>query len=472
MNHAETPNTKQATPCCCAATKYLLVALFILALGIRVGAIVALQSWDNPNAMEHSTIAANLVEGKGFSFTGFERFQKTSVQSPTMPLLLAGSYAIFGVDSDASYTTLMLLNALLGAAGVPLIYFLARRMGGTELVGLLAALAYTFWPTQVYAVTAVQVIVMVTVLVLAVVWLFYVSLDTGKLWPWIAFSLLGCFAALTEPALLPPMALTGLAIFIWPGGLRFAQRLRYAAILLAAAFLVLGPWTLRNYVVHDTFMPVKSSFWVNTWKGNNPHATGTDRLAMTTEQRDALAAQSLLEADALARDDQGFDVYRQYTMLTESQRAELTGKTEAEREEVFKHYAKTWIAEHPAGFAKLCGIRLVKTLWLEWDNPRSQNLLYKATRTAFVLLSAVGLVLALRRGWRLGFAALIVGLPVFLITLTVTAARFILPYEPLGLCLIALVGATVFGPFFKKNTCANRGNDANDNAQHPDPQAA
>jgi 4-amino-4-deoxy-L-arabinose transferase-like glycosyltransferase len=469
VNHPDPANTEPKPRCGSARTKYLLVGLFVLALGLRIGAIVALQSWDNPNAMEHNTIAANLVEGKGFSFTGFERFQKTSVQSPTMPLLLAGSYSVFGVDSDASYTAIMLLNALLGAVGVPLVYLLARRIGGTDLVGLLAALAYAVWPTQVYAVTAVQVIVLVTVLVVAVVWLFYVSLDTGRLGPWFAFSLLGCFAALTEPALLPPMALTGLAIFAWPGGLRFGQRLRNAAVLLAAAFLVLGPWTLRNYLVHDTFMPVKSSFWVNTWKGNNPYATGTDRLALTAEQREALASQSLLDADALARDDQGFDVYRQYTMLTTEQRAELTGKTEAEREEVFKHYAKTWIAEHPGGFVKLCGIRLVKTLWLEWDNPRSQNLLYKATRTAFVFLSTVGLVLALRRGWRLGYAALIVGLPVLLITLTVTAARFILPYEPIGLCLIGLVGAAVLGPLLSKDARTQR---ARGDAQQPDPRTA
>ncbi|XAL98724.1 glycosyltransferase family 39 protein [Phycisphaeraceae bacterium D3-23] len=418
-----------------------LLGIAILALTLRVGAIVALKSWENPNAMEHAVIAQNLVEGRGYSFTGFRLFQKTSVQSPTMPFLLAASYKVFGVDSERAYGAVMMLNALIGAAGVPLVFLLARRLGATACVGMLAALGYAVWPTQIYSASATQVIVIVTVLVLVVVYLFYRSLDTGKLGPWIAFSLLGCFAALTEPALLPPMALTGLLIFVWPCGFSFGKRLRNAAVLLGAAFVVLGPWTLRNYQVHDTFMPVKSSFWVNTWKGNNPYATGTDRLALTDAQREALAEQSLLDADGLARDT-NFDEYRQYSMLTDAQMAELNGKPEAEREEVFKKYAQTWIGEHPAGYAKLSGIRLVKTLWLEWDNPRSQNLIYKATRTAFLALTLIGIVLALRSKWRLGFPLLIVGLPVVLITLTITAARFIIPYEPIGLCLIGLVIAT------------------------------
>ncbi|MEM9414648.1 MAG: glycosyltransferase family 39 protein [Planctomycetota bacterium] len=436
----------------------LLIAL--VALALRVGAIVALKSWENPNAMEHAVIAQNLVEGRGYSFTGFQLFQKTSVQSPTMPMLLAASYKVFGVDSERAYGAVMMLNALIGALGVPLVFLLARRLGATVGVGLLAALGYAVWPTQVYSASATQVIVMVTVLVMAVVYLFYRSLDSGKLGPWIAFSLLGCFAALTEPALLPPMALTGLLIFVWPCGLGFGQRLRNAAVLLGAAFLVLGPWTLRNYQVHDTFMPVKSSFWVNTWKGNNPYATGTDRLALTDEQRAALAERSILAADDLARDTD-FDAYRQYSMLTDEQMAELNGKPEAEREEVFKKYAQTWIGDHPAGYAKLCGIRLVKTLWLEWDNPRSQNLIYKATRTAFLLLSLAGLVIALRGKWRLGFPLLIVGLPVVLITLTITAARFIIPYEPIGLCLIGLLLATCW------NTVTGKTRDQQTESQTP-----
>ncbi|MFI4860295.1 MAG: hypothetical protein ACIAXF_06390 [Phycisphaerales bacterium JB063] len=448
-----------------------LLTIALLALALRVGAIVALKSWENPNAMEHAVIAQNLVEGRGYSFTGFMLFQKTSVQSPTMPLLLAASYKVFGVGSDRAYGAVMMLNALVGAAGVPLIFLLARRLGATVGVGLLAALGYAVWPTQIYSASATQVIVMVTVMVVAVVYLFYRSLDTGRLGPWVAFSLLGCFAALTEPALLPPMALTGLLIFVWPSELTFAKRLRNAAILLGAAFLVLGPWTLRNYQVHDTFMPVKSSFWVNTWKGNNPYATGTDRLALTDEQRQALAEQSMLDADDLARDT-SFDAYRQYSMLTDAQMAELNGKPEAEREEVFKKYATTWIADHPVGYAKLSGVRLIKTLWLEWDNPRSQNFVYKATRTGFLVLSCFGLVIALRSKWRLGFPLLIVGLPVLLITLTITAARFIIPYEPIGLCLIGLVAATLWQAVAGKKHSNTSENDTDPHATHaPQPHA-
>jgi 4-amino-4-deoxy-L-arabinose transferase-like glycosyltransferase len=47
-----------------------------------------------------------------------------------------------------------------------------------------------------------------------------------------------------------------------PGGLR------RAALLLAASLAVLAPWTLRNYLVFDAFVPVSTAGALNLWQGN------------------------------------------------------------------------------------------------------------------------------------------------------------------------------------------------------------
>jgi hypothetical protein len=421
-----------------AARRVRLALLVIcsIALILRLVAIVVLQAWRQPSAMEHEAIARALVAGQGFAFTDWGVTQLSSVQSPPFPLLLAASFKIFGVGAPAAYAALMVLNALLGAASCALTYAVVRALRGTPAAGLVAAALVAVWPTQIYATTFVQAITFITCCTLGVIWLFYRSVDTRRLGPWIAYGLIGCVGALTEPVLLPFMALSGLLILGWPG-LPSAIRLRNAAVLFACAVIVLGPWALRNYHVHGAVVPVKSTFWVNVWKGNNPHATGTDRLALTDEQRQALEA-GLTEEQLR---DPAFDGLRQYDCLTPEQRLRLTGKPEVEREKVFGEFAKTFISENPGRYAQLSALRLWKTVWVEADNPKAhgtkQYLLYWTPRTLLLVLTPLGLIVAWRRGWRMFIPLLVVGSALLTYTLTIAAARFALPYEPWQLALIA-----------------------------------
>ena len=137
---------------------------------------------------------------------------------------------------------------------------------------------------------------------------------------------------------------------------------------------------------------------------------------------------------------------RQYDLLTVEQKAELRGKSEAEREKIFAKYAKTWISQFPGQYAQLCGLRLVKTLWIEWDNPKSWDRLYVyfTTRTLLLLATPIGLYMAWRRGWRVGYPLLLSLTCLLTYTLTIAAARFALPFEPLQLVLLALIPTALF----------------------------
>jgi 4-amino-4-deoxy-L-arabinose transferase-like glycosyltransferase len=417
----------------------VLLALMSVALLARLALIFALKAWEHPNAMEHHSIAIFLLRGEGFTFSDWGVIQPTSVQSPPYPLFLASLYWLFDMNFTAAHKTAMIVNAVLGAISVGLTYLVVRTLRGTALAGLIAATLVAVWPTQVYATTVVQAISFITCCTLAVIWLFYRSVDTRCPWSWLAYGIIGCVGALTEPVMLPFMALSGLLILFWPG-LEGSVRLRNAAILFVTALVVLGPWAYRNHLVHGQLIPVKSTFWVNMWKANNPNASGTDRLAMTDETRKALATLS-----TAAQRDPNIDVLRQYDLLTPVQRIELTGKTEIEREAVFAKYARSWIAENPAGYLKMCAIRLAKTLWIEWDNPKGTRV-YLALRTLLIVLTLVGLVAAVRSGWRIAIPLLVVGVALLTYTLTIAAARFALPYEPWQLSLFACAaGALISG---------------------------
>lgn len=442
------PDARAAASCCTGepgrrAIKIALLILVLLGFGLRIGAIIALRSWERPSAMEHRSIAVNLVERGVFWFGDFGYYGPSSVQSPPYPFLLTVLFYIFGSDTPAAYAAAMVINAMAGGLTVWLTYMLARTLGGSARVGLLAAAGFAAWPSQIYCVTFVQAIALITAALTAIIILFYRSVRTGRLAPWIGFSLIGTLAALTEPVFLPVMAFTGLMILFWRN-LPMKARIRNAAVLLAAAAVVIGPWTVRNRVVHGQWIPIKSTTWVNIWKGNNNYATGTDRLPISPEYRGRLWKNLFSLNDAQMRDTPA-DSARQYDMLTPEQLARLKGQTEAAREDIFKQWATSWIGDNPGEYFKLALIRLGKTIWIDWDNPKSYNIINILPRAALLVLTAAGLVVAYRRKWSLLFPGLVVGSCLLVYALTIAAARFSLPFEPLQLCLAAGFLATAIG---------------------------
>lgn len=425
----------------------ILLLLFVVALSLRVAGFVAMKRWNAPNDIEHRQLAVSLIENGSFRFRDFGYIGPSSVQSPPYPVLLAGAFKVFGTQvnsrgivegTDAAYIAMMLLNSLAGAAATVLTFHMARELGASERVAITAAALMAIWPSQVYAVGHVQAISLITLCFIATVFLFLRATRTSAVGPWIGFSIVGCLGALTEPVLLPIMALTGLLILVWPK-LTTAVRFRNAGILLASAIVIIIPWTIRNRVVHGAFVPIKTTFWVNVWKSANDEATGTDRVELSPELREMHSA----SVDDSAMLDPKFDAPRQYAMLTPQQVARLKGKPEIEREKIFQEFAQTWIKENRQRWVELCFIRLYKTVWIDLDNPKANNLIYVVTRSVLVLATAIGLVMAWRAKWRLVFPVLLVGSCWLTYTLTITAARFGIPIEPMQLTLLALIVVTV-----------------------------
>lgn len=422
----------------------LVLGIVLIAIVARIGVMVGMKRWNNPNAIEHRQLAASLVENGTFSFREamFDDYGPSSVQSPPYPFILATCFKIFGKETAGSYAAAMVLNAIVAGIGVWLLYKLVLELGGCEITGIIAAACLAIWPSQVYAATQAQAISLIVTAVIAILYYFAKSVRTGDVTPWIAYSLIGTVAALTEPVLLPILALSGLLIFIWPGNLNLAQRTRNAAILLAAAVLIIFPWSIRNHTVHGKWIPIKSTFWVNVWKGNNPYATGTDRVSLTPERMKQLGMKPLqLNTDRFTA--AGHDSDHQYDMLTPQQRNELRGKTEVEREEVFKRYAKTWISENPGSYLQLSLKRIWMSGWADLDNPKARNPIYLACRSLLLPATVIGLLIALKFRWKMMFPLMLWGSALLTYALTVTANRFTLPFEPLQFAMLALLVTSI-----------------------------
>jgi hypothetical protein len=338
---------------------------------------------------------------------------------------------LIAAHAENAYFAVMVLNAFAGAGLVWLTYLMTRTLGGTPLAGLIAAGLVALWPTQLYAARFVQAVSMITTGLVGVIILYYMSIRSGKTGPWVGYSFLMCIVTLTEPVFLPALVLSG-GLMLACGKLSLPARFRNLAILAFAIFSVIGPWATRNYIVHGgRIIPVKGSFWVNVWKGNNDYATGSDRLKITEAEQKRIAKQ----ADAGETDDIS-DTAHLREMLDPSQIQRLANLPEAMREDIFKEFAQDWIRQHPARYLQLCGIRLIKTLTYDWDNPRAYiNPLYKIVRLSLLALTIPASILARKNRWALLFPALLVLTAFASYTLTVTAARFAFPFEPIQLAL-------------------------------------
>jgi hypothetical protein len=421
-------------------TVIMTLVLFAgLAFAARLGTDIYFKAWRSPSAMEHKPIAQALVNGKGFTFGDWKYYGPTSAQSPPFPFLLASMYKLFGsLDAEGkfikpaeenAYIAILVINALAGAALVFLTYQMTRTIGGNATAALIAAGLVAIWPSQIFACRFVQAIALITCGLMGMVTLFYRAVRSGKSSTWAGYSFLAAFVTLIEPVFLPGMLLSGGLMFI-SRKLSFGAKLRNCLILGFAILSVIGPWTLRNYIVFDHhIIPIKGSFWVNVWKGNNDYATGTDRVKLTPAQ-ERIALKKLAAGEL-----EEYDTPHQYDMLDPSQHARLENHPEVERDKVFHDIVTQWISEHPARYFQLCGIRLVKTLWIDWDNPRSVIKVYLYSRATILLLTIAGLVTAIRKRWSLTFPALMALTALASYTLTITAARFAFPFEPLQLAL-------------------------------------
>lgn len=353
-----------------------LSLLSVLAFSARLGTDIYFKAWKSPAAMEHRPIAQALVHGKGFTFGDWKYYGPTSAQSPPFPFLVAAMYEVFGaVDADGqfirnneynAYIAIMVLNALAGAGLVWLTYQMTRTLGGTPLAALIAAALVAIWPSQIYAARFVQAISLITCGLVGMISLYYLAVRTGRYGAWTGYSFLATLVTLIEPVFLPALLLSG-GLMLVSRNLNWTARFRNLAILAFAIISVIGPWTLRNYIVHGKVIPIKGSFWVNMWKGNNDYATGTDRLKMTPAE-ERLAKKKLASGDL---DD--YDTHHLYDMLDPSQHTRLENHPEAEREVIFKEFAVDWIRAHPQRYLELCAIRLFKTLTIDWDNPRGHQ---------------------------------------------------------------------------------------------------
>jgi 4-amino-4-deoxy-L-arabinose transferase-like glycosyltransferase len=239
----------------------LLVVVALAALAVRVAFTVVVDP-DVPevgDAMAYHMLGENLADGLGyirpFDRTILGEIRPTAEYPPMLPAILAGAQLV-GIGSVGSQ---QLVLGLIGTGTVVVIGLLGRRLAG-ETVGLVAAGIATVYPMLFQADAILMPETPFTFLVATSV----LFAHRARAHPTVArFALLGAatgLAGLTrgEGALLAVLLVTPFVWFL--RSLPWRRRLVLVGVGLAAAAMVIAPWTIRNAVRFDgAFIPVSNN---------------------------------------------------------------------------------------------------------------------------------------------------------------------------------------------------------------------
>jgi 4-amino-4-deoxy-L-arabinose transferase-like glycosyltransferase len=210
--------------------------------------------------MYHST-AENLSEGHGYvPFTG----GPTARWPPGFSTVLGGLYWLFGVHPIVGE----LFNAAVGAVTVVLLMLIAER----TLDRRTATVAGAMFAVLPGPIMWTDVLVSETLYTALFVAALLILVRARPTWSW----LLAFGVAVGIGALVRGEALTWLVlpVVMWWRLVPWRTLARIVLVAVAAAAVVMLPWTVRNAVVMDAFVPVATNASQTLWSGHNDHATG------------------------------------------------------------------------------------------------------------------------------------------------------------------------------------------------------
>lgn len=402
-----------------------LVVILLLGLGLRLD-----NAWEGRapvyDAAAYAEIAANLERGEGFSL-GRDATQPAGNYSPGLPLLTAGIYeASGGVHERLARVVL----ALVGALGVFFAYLIGRRLRGPA-AGLFGAAAVAIYPAlleyQGMLMSEPLAAALLSAAVFAILW----AAEEDRLAGWLIPGLLLGALALTRPEYLAISLPIAVVVFARGGRDRWRPCLAQAAMLLAGLVVVLAPWTVRNAVVLERFVPVSTGggqvLFAGSYmpSGGDPERVGAEVLERHPGLRSELPAGARLEQILAALAAQRYPGLESDAALARMGRERLWND----------------VSERPLSYAGFVAAKIGR-IWSHGPRDVMREPLWQALHWALLALGMLGLgVLAWQRRWE----ALLLGVVLLGVTATgallVASPRRVLVTIPL-VAALAGVGAT------------------------------
>lgn len=260
--------------------QYLLIVL-LLAFFLRIFLLFYLKSYkilsdDNfwHFGFESGRIARAIASGKGFSAPFSFGDKPTAWLAPVFPYFLALIFKIFGIYSQKSALVILTINSFFSSMTCLLIYYIGKISINLK-VGILSSILFAIYPPAIWI--SVNTIwhttfstLLITILFLYILSI-YQKLNNRKI---MICGLLMGFTALTNPVIISFYPF--LVLWLFQKSTIDTKKVMIYTIMLFITFLgVISPWLIRNYLVFDKFVFLKSPLGVELRLGNNHDADGS-----------------------------------------------------------------------------------------------------------------------------------------------------------------------------------------------------
>lgn len=255
-----------------------LTPIVIVALAVRLAFFWSYQHNNPKQALatipflfESGNIAHSIATGHGFGSPFHVDTGPTAWMTPVYPCLLAGIFRVFGEYTFQAFTAAALLNILATAFACVPIFYAGKRVAGAG-VGATAAWLWAVFPNAFQIPTESMWDASIAALLVAtIVWATLQLPESRRVIAWIGYGLLWGLTLMTSATLasLLPLLLGWLAYRRHKQGIPWLAKPLLAGVMAALCCL---PWTVRNYEVFHTFVPLRSILGLQLWVGNNPDA--------------------------------------------------------------------------------------------------------------------------------------------------------------------------------------------------------
>lgn len=230
-----------------------LAVLFILVAGLGYSIYLG-NNLRFPDEKKYYEIAVNLASGNGYSLNNIP----TAFRTPGYPFLLV-PFKVFG----ASIIFLRYLNFILLAASIFVVRSILKSIGAKSGAPISAVLLVGYG-VLFYTAGTLYAQTMFTFVLLLIVRLVIVPRFTYL--HAIVLGMLSTTFIMIHPsgAFIPPLVVLWL---VFPRNWHMIGKGGVAALV---ALVCLAPWTYRNYLVFDEFIPISTHGTDTLYTGNNP----------------------------------------------------------------------------------------------------------------------------------------------------------------------------------------------------------
>lgn len=351
--------------------KKKLIIILAAAFLVRIALIIAFKTYAHPVKWEFEEIINNILAGKGFLYGNFLGAPCRSLTTPLYTYLCAGIYLL----TSHSYLAVLLLQALFSLALAAVIFNIAKALFDED-VAFIAAMLVAFHPGYVYYdVFNLVPLSIDSFFITVVTYLFLRFKDRPTASRALLIGGIIGLGALSRGMIGSLLPFLALFLFLFVKSAGFRAKLKLAAFMALAAFIVISPWIIRNYIVQKEFVFIVSTTGENFWRGNNELATGA---SLTKDGRSILS------------------------LWPAAFQEKVRSLDELGQKKFFESEAAGFIKRNPARFI---GLYLTKIRYFWWFSdqsgylyPRSYLVIYKWLYSVMLPFSVAGLLLAVFSG--------------------------------------------------------------------------